>query len=183
MQVNHARRVQFSSAIDPYKGSMHLHPPVNFSILKFLGFEQASKSALITLPMGGGKGSSDFDPEGESKDEVMRFCQVLMTELYRHLGADTDVPAGDIGIGGREADFTAGMVRRLSNNTACVLAGKGLSLGSSFIRLKAIGYDLVYFTEAMLRRHGMGSEGVRASASDSGNVTQYTIEKAVEFDA
>ena len=133
VQVNRAWRVQFSSAIGPYKGGMRFHPSVNLSILKFLGFEQTFKNALTTLPMGGGKGGSDFDPKGKSEGEVMRFCQALMTELYRHLGADTDVPAGDIGVGGREVGFMAGMMKKLSNNTACVFTGKWLSFGGSLI--------------------------------------------------
>lgn len=183
VQVNRAWRVQFSSAIGPYKGGMRFHPSVNLSILKFLGFEQTFKNALTTLPMGGGKGGSDFDPKGKSEGEVMRFCRALMTELYRHLGADTDVPAGDIGVGGREVGFMAGMMKKLSNNTACVFTGKGLSFGGSLIRPEATGYGLVYFTEAMLKRHGMGFEGMRVSVSGSGNVAQYAIEKAMEFGA
>ncbi|VTM89967.1 NADP-specific glutamate dehydrogenase [Raoultella ornithinolytica] len=137
VQVNRAWRVQFNSAIGPYKGGMRFHPSVNLSILKFLGFEQTFKNALTTLPMGGGKGGSDFDPKGKSDGEVMRFCQALMTELYRHLGPDTDVPAGDIGVGGREVGFMAGMMRKLSNNSACVFTGKGLSFGGSLIRPEA----------------------------------------------
>ena len=181
--VNRGYRVQFNSAIGPYKGGLRLHPSVNASIIKFLGFEQTFKNALTTLPMGGGKGGSDFDPKGKSEGEVMRFCQALMTELYRHLGADTDVPAGDIGVGGREVGFMAGMMKKLSNNTACVFTGKGLSFGGSLIRPEATGYGLVYFTEAMLKRHGMGFEGMRVSVSGSGNVAQYAIEKAMEFGA
>ena len=183
VQVNLGYRVQFNNAIGPYKGGMRFHPSVNLSILKFLGFEQTFKNALTTLPMGGGKGGSDFDPKGKSEGEVMRFCQALMTELYRHLGADTDVPAGDIGVGGREVGFMAGMMKKLSNNTACVFTGKGLSFGGSLIRPEATGYGLVYFTEAMLKRHGMGFEGMRVSVSGSGNVAQYAIEKAMEFGA
>ncbi|KMK19033.1 glutamate dehydrogenase [Pluralibacter gergoviae] len=179
VQVNRAWRVQFSSAIGPYKGGMRFHPSVNLSILKFLGFEQTFKNALTTLPMGGGKGGSDFDPKGKSEGEVMRFCQALMTELYRHLGADTDVPAGDIGVGGREVGFMAGMMKKLSNNTACVFTGKGLSFGGSLIRPEATGYGLIYFTEAMLRRHGLALEGMRVAVSGSGNVAQYAIEKAM----
>ena len=183
VQVNLGYRVQFNNAIGPYKGGMRFHPSVNLSILKFLGFEQTFKNALTTLPMGGGKGGSDFDPKGKSEGEVMRFCQALMTDLYRHLGADTDVPAGDIGVGGREVGFMAGMMKKLSNNTACVFTGKGLSFGGSLIRPEATGYGLVYFTEAMLKRHGMGFEGMRVSVSGSGNVSQYAIEKAMEFGA
>ncbi|HGK4316006.1 TPA: NADP-specific glutamate dehydrogenase [Klebsiella pneumoniae] len=183
VQVNRAWRVQFNSAIGPYKGGMRFHPSVNLSILKFLGFEQTFKNALTTLPMGGGKGGSDFDPKGKSDGEVMRFCQALMTELYRHLGPDTDVPAGDIGVGGREVGFMAGMMRKLSNNSACVFTGKGLSFGGSLIRPEATGYGLIYFTEAMLKRHGLGFEGARVAVSGSGNVAQYAIEKAMELGA
>jgi len=183
VQVNRAWRVQFSSAIGPYKGGMRFHPSVNLSILKFLGFEQTFKNALTTLPMGGGKGGSDFNPKGKSDGEVMRFCQALITELYRHLGADTDVPAGDIGVGGREVGFMAGMMKKLSNNTACVFTGKGLSFGGSLIRPEATGYGLVYFTEAMLKRHGLGFEGMRVAVSGSGNVAQYAIEKAMSLGA
>lgn len=183
VQVNRAWRVQFNSAIGPFKGGMRFHPSVNLSILKFLGFEQTFKNALTTLPMGGGKGGSDFDPKGKSEGEVMRFCQALMTELYRHLGPDTDVPAGDIGVGGREVGFMAGMMKKLSNNSACVFTGKGLSFGGSLIRPEATGYGLVYFTEAMLKRHGLGFEGMRVAVSGSGNVAQYAIEKAMQFGA
>ncbi|PLV58887.1 NADP-specific glutamate dehydrogenase [Erwinia sp. E602] len=183
VHVNRAWRVQFSSAIGPFKGGMRFHPSVNLSILKFLGFEQTFKNALTTLPMGGGKGGSDFNPKGKSNAEVMRFCQALMTELYRHLGPDTDVPAGDIGVGGREVGFMSGMMKKLSNNTACVFTGKGLTFGGSLIRPEATGYGLVYFTEAMLKRHGLGFEGSRVSVSGSGNVAQYAIEKALELGA
>ncbi|MBS9422588.1 NADP-specific glutamate dehydrogenase [Photorhabdus caribbeanensis] len=183
VQVNRAWRVQFNSAIGPYKGGMRFHPSVNLSILKFLGFEQTLKNALTTLPMGGGKGGSDFDPKGKSQGEVMRFCQALMTELYRHLGPDTDVPAGDIGVGGREVAFMSGMMKKLSNNTACVFTGKGLSFGGSLIRPEATGYGLVYFVNAMLKRHGMGFEGMRVSVSGAGNVAQYTIEKCMALGA
>ncbi|PQQ36163.1 NADP-specific glutamate dehydrogenase [Photorhabdus luminescens] len=183
VQVNRAWRVQFNSVIGPYKGGMRFHPSVNLSILKFLGFEQTLKNALTTLPMGGGKGGSDFDPKGKSQGEVMRFCQALMTELYRHLGPDTDVPAGDIGVGGREVAFMSGMMKKLSNNTACVFTGKGLSFGGSLIRPEATGYGLVYFVNAMLKRHGMGFEGMRVSVSGAGNVAQYTIEKCMALGA
>ncbi|MDN0086824.1 NADP-specific glutamate dehydrogenase [Yersinia nurmii] len=183
VQVNRAWRVQFSSAIGPYKGGMRFHPSVNLSILKFLGFEQTFKNALTTLPMGGGKGGADFNPKGKSQAEVMRFCQALMTELYRHLGPDTDVPAGDIGVGGREVGFMTGMMKKLSNNTACVFTGKGLSFGGSLIRPEATGYGLVYFTDAMLKRHGLGFEGMKVAVSGAGNVAQYTIEKAMELGA
>ncbi|MEX9889840.1 NADP-specific glutamate dehydrogenase [Providencia rettgeri] len=183
VQVNRAWRVQFSSAIGPFKGGMRFHPSVNLSILKFLGFEQTLKNALTTLPMGGGKGGSDFDPKGKSHGEVMRFCQALMTELYRHIGSNTDVPAGDIGVGGREVGFMTGMMKKLSNDTSCVFTGKGLSFGGSLIRPEATGYGLVYFTNAMLKRHGLGFEGMRVAVSGSGNVAQYTIEKCMELGA
>ncbi|OAT33964.1 NADP-specific glutamate dehydrogenase [Buttiauxella brennerae ATCC 51605] len=183
VQVNRAWRVQFSSAIGPFKGGMRFHPSVNLSILKFLGFEQTFKNALTTLPMGGGKGGSDFNPKGKSEGEIMRFCQALMMELYRHLGPDTDVPAGDIGVGGREVGFMAGMMKKLSNNTSCVFTGKGLSFGGSLIRPEATGYGLIYFTDAMLSRHGLGFEGMRVAVSGSGNVAQYAIEKALSLGA
>ena len=182
-QVNRAFRVQHSSAIGPFKGGMRFHPSVNLSILKFLAFEQTLKNALTTLPMGGGKGGSDFDPKGKSRGEVMRFCQALMIELHRHLGPDTDVPAGDIGVGGREVGFMAGMMKKLSNNAACVFTGKGLSFGGSLIRPEATGYGLVYFVQDMLARKGMTLDGLRVSVSGSGNVSQYTIEKAMALGA
>ncbi|ORC85175.1 putative glutamate dehydrogenase [Trypanosoma theileri] len=150
VQVNRAWRVQFNSSIGPYKGGMRFHPTVNLSILKFLGFEQTFKNALTTLPMGGGKGGSDFDPKGKSDREVMRFCQALVTELYRHIGPDTDVPAGDIGVGGREVGFMAGMAQKLTNNKACTFTGKGIAFQGSQMRPEATGYGLVYFVEAML---------------------------------
>ena len=183
VHTNMGYRIQHNNAIGPYKGGIRFHSSVNPSILKFLAFEQTFKNALTTLPMGGGKGGSDFDPKGKSEGEVMRFCQALMTELYRHLGADTDVPAGDIGVGGREVGFMAGMMKKLSNNTACVFTGKGLSFGGSLIRPEATGYGLIYFTEAMLKRHGLGFEGARVAVSGSGNVAQYAIEKAMELGA
>ncbi|MDR5610047.1 MULTISPECIES: NADP-specific glutamate dehydrogenase [unclassified Arsenophonus] len=183
VQVNRAWRVQFNSAIGPFKGGMRFHPSVNLSILKFLGFEQTFKNALTTLPMGGGKGGSDFDPKGKSQAEVMRFCQALITELFRHLGPYTDVPAGDIGVGGREVGFMAGMMKKLSNNTSCVFTGKGLSFGGSLIRPEATGYGLVYFTDAMLKHHGLAFEGKRVSVSSSGNVAQYAIEKCMSLGA
>ena len=151
-QVNRAFRVQHSMAIGPYKGGMRFHPSVNLSILKFLAFEQCFKNALTTLPMGGGKGGSDFDPKGKSDGEVMRFCQALMSELYRHLGADTDVPAGDIGVGAREVGFMAGMMKKLSNNSSSVFTGKGMAYGGSLMRPEATGYGTVYFAQEMLRR-------------------------------
>lgn len=179
--VNRAFRVQHNAAIGPYKGGMRFHPSVNLSILKFLAFEQTFKNALTTLPMGGGKGGSDFDPKGKSRGEVMRFCQALMTELYRHLGPDTDVPAGDIGVGGREVGFMTGMMKKLSNQAACVFTGKGLSFGGSLIRPEATGYGVVYFVQEMLARRGMSFDGMRVSVSGSGNVAQYTIEKVLEL--
>ncbi|WP_341677048.1 NADP-specific glutamate dehydrogenase [Niveibacterium sp. SC-1] len=175
-RVNRAWRVQHNSAIGPYKGGMRFHPSVNLSILKFLAFEQTFKNALTTLPMGGGKGGSDFDPKGKSPREVMRFCQALMLELHRHLGADTDVPAGDIGVGAREVGYMTGMMKKLTNNAACVFTGKGLSFGGSLIRPEATGYGLVYFADQMLARAGMDFDGKRVAVSGSGNVAQYTIE-------
>ncbi|HEY9447963.1 MAG TPA: NADP-specific glutamate dehydrogenase, partial [Burkholderiales bacterium] len=183
VHTNRAFRVQHNSAIGPYKGGMRFHPTVNLSILKFLGFEQTFKNALTTLPMGGGKGGADFDPKGKSRAEVMRFCQALITELYRHLGPDTDVPAGDIGVGGREVGFMAGMMKKLTNSAACVFTGKGMAFGGSLIRPEATGYGLVYFVERMLKRRNMALEGLRVSVSGSGNVAQYTIEKALEYGA
>ena len=179
--VNRAFRIQHNSAIGPFKGGMRFHPSVNLSILKFLAFEQTFKNALTTLPMGGGKGGSDFDPKGKSRNEVMRFCQALMVELYRHLGPDTDVPAGDIGVGGREVGFMAGMMKKLSNNAACVFTGKGLSFGGSLIRPEATGYGLVYFVQDMLARKSLSFDGMRVSVSGSGNVSQYAIEKVLEL--
>jgi glutamate dehydrogenase (NADP+) len=181
--TNRGMRVQHSSAIGPFKGGMRFHPSVNLSILKFLGFEQTFKNALTTLPMGGGKGGSDFDPKGKSRGEVMRFCQALMTELYRHLGPDTDVPAGDIGVGAREVGFMAGMMKKLSNSSACVFTGKGLSFGGSLIRPEATGYGLVYFVEDMLAQRKLSLSGLRVSVSGSGNVAQYAIEKALAHGA
>ena len=182
-QVNRAFRVQFNSAIGPYKGGMRFHPSVNLSILKFLGFEQIFKNALTTLPMGGGKGGSDFDPKGKSDAEVMRFCQALMTELYRHIGPDTDVPAGDIGVGGREVGYLAGSMKKLSNQAACVFTGRGLSFGGSLIRPEATGYGLVYFAQAMLAEKGQSFQGKTVVVSGSGNVAQYAIEKALQLGA
>ncbi|HNY15939.1 MAG TPA: NADP-specific glutamate dehydrogenase [Treponemataceae bacterium] len=175
--VNRGYRVQFSSAIGPYKGGLRLHPSVNLSILKFLGFEQVLKNSLTTLPMGGGKGGSDFDPKGKSDAEVMRFCQSFMTELYRHIGADTDVPAGDIGVGGREIGYLFGQYKRLSNEFTGILTGKGLSYGGSLIRPEATGYGCVYFAENMLAVKGDGFKGKTCVVSGSGNVAQYTVEK------
>ena len=182
-QVNRAFRVQHNMAIGPYKGGMRFHPSVNLSILKFLGFEQTLKNALTTLPMGGGKGGSDFDPKGKSDGEVMRFCQSLMAELYRHLGADTDVPAGDIGVGGREVGFMAGMMKKLSNNASSVFTGKGIAFGGSLMRPEATGFGTVYFAQEMLRRKQLGFDGRTVSISGSGNVAQYAAEKALELGA
>ena len=183
VQVNRAFRVQFNSAIGPFKGGMRFHPSVNLSILKFLGFEQIFKNALTTLPMGGAKGGSDFDPKGKSDAEVMRFCQALMAELYRHVGPDTDVPAGDIGVGGREVGYLAGYMKKLSNQAACVFTGRGLSFGGSLIRPEATGYGLVYFAQAMLAEKEDSFQGKTVLVSGSGNVAQYAIEKAMELGA
>jgi glutamate dehydrogenase (NADP+) len=183
VQTNRAFRIQHNSAIGPFKGGMRFHPSVNLSILKFLAFEQTFKNALTTLPMGGGKGGSDFDPKGKSDGEVMRFCQALIIELYRHLGPDTDVPAGDIGVGGREVGFMAGMMKKLSNSGACVFTGKGLSFGGSLIRPEATGYGTVYFAEEMLKHTQQSVEGLTVSVSGSGNVAQYAIEKCLQLGA
>lgn len=183
VQVNRAFRIQHSSAIGPFKGGMRFHPSVNLSILKFLAFEQTFKNALTTLPMGGGKGGSDFDPKGKSDGEVMRFCQALMIELYRHLGSNTDVPAGDIGVGAREVGFMAGMMKKLSNDTSCIFTGKGLAYGGSLMRPEATGYGTVYFAEEMLRRAGKSFDGLTVSVSGSGNVAQFAVEKALELNA
>ena len=183
VQVNRGYRIQHSSAIGPYKGGLRFHPSVNASILKFLAFEQTFKNALTTLPMGGGKGGSDFDPKGKSPGEVMRFCQAFISELFRHIGSDTDVPAGDIGVGGREVGFMAGMMKKLSNRADCVFTGKGLSFGGSLIRPEATGYGTVYFAQEMLERAGKSFEGLRVSVSGSGNVAQYAVEKAMALGA
>lgn len=183
VQTNRAFRIQHSSAIGPFKGGMRFHPSVNLSILKFLAFEQTFKNALTTLPMGGGKGGSDFDPKGKSDAEVMRFCQALMIELHRHLGPDTDVPAGDMGVGAREVGFMAGMMKKLSNSSASVFTGKGLSFGGSLIRPEATGYGTVYFAEEMLKQAGQSIEGLTVSVSGSGNVAQFAIEKCMQLGA
>ena len=183
VQVNRGYRIQHSSAIGPYKGGIRFHPSVNLSILKFLAFEQTFKNALTTLPMGGGKGGSDFDPKGKSPAEVMRFCQAFASELFRHIGADTDVPAGDIGVGGREVGYIAGMYKKLSNRADCVFTGKGLSFGGSLIRPEATGYGTVYFADEMLKTRGKSFEGLRVSVSGSGNVAQYAVEKAMQLGA
>ena len=182
-RVNRAWRVQHSSAIGPYKGGMRFHPSVNLSILKFLAFEQTFKNALTTLPMGGGKGGSDFDPKDKSDGEVMRFCQALTTELFRHVGPDTDVPAGDIGVGAREIGFMAGMAKKLGHSSACIFTGKGPAYGGSLMRPEATGYGLVYFAEEMLERMHLGLEGMRVAVSGSGNVAQYAVEKAMRLGA
>jgi len=183
VRVNRGYRIQHSSAIGPYKGGIRFHPSVNLSILKFLAFEQTFKNALTTLPMGGGKGGSDFDPKGRSPGEVMRFCQAFVSELFRHIGSDTDVPAGDIGVGGREVGFMAGMMKKLSNRADCVFTGKGLSFGGSLIRPEATGYGTVYFAEEMLQRSGRSFAGMRVAVSGSGNVAQYVVEKALHLGA
>jgi glutamate dehydrogenase (NADP+) len=183
VQVQRGYRVQHSAAIGPYKGGLRFHPSVNLSILKFLAFEQTLKNALTTLPMGGGKGGSDFDPKGRSPGEVMRFCQAFVAELFRHIGADRDVPAGDIGVGAREIGFMAGMMKKLSNGAECVFTGKGLSFGGSLMRPEATGYGTVYFAEEMLRQKGLGLEGLRVGVSGSGNVAQFAIEKAMALGA
>jgi glutamate dehydrogenase (NADP+) len=181
VQVNRAFRVQHSSAIGPFKGGMRFHPSVNLSILKFLAFEQTFKNALTTLPMGGGKGGSDFDPKGKSDGEVMRFCQALMLELYRHLGPDTDVPAGDIGVGAREVGYMAGMMKKLSNQAGCVFTGKGVAYGGSLMRPEATGFGTVYFVEQMLHHAGRPTNGARVLVSGSGNVAQYAAVKATDL--
>jgi len=177
IQVNRGFRVEFSNAIGPYKGGLRFHPTVNLGILKFLGFEQILKNSLTTLPMGGGKGGSDFDPKGKSDWEVMRFCQSFMNELYRHIGANVDVPAGDIGVGGREIGYLFGQYKKLTHAFEGVLTGKGLNWGGSLIRPEATGYGCVYFAEEMLKTKGKSFEGMTVAVSGSGNVAQYAIEK------
>ena len=183
VQVNRGFRVQFNSAIGPYKGGLRFHPSVNESIMKFLGFEQIFKNSLTSLPMGGGKGGSDFDPKGKSDGEIMRFCQSFMTELSKHIGADTDVPAGDIGVGGREIGFLFGQYKRLRNEFTGVLTGKGLQYGGSLARTEATGYGLCYFTREMLEHAGLSFNGSRVVISGSGNVAIYAAEKATSFGA
>jgi len=183
IHVNRGFRIEMSSAIGPYKGGLRFHPTVNLGILKFLAFEQVFKNSLTTLPMGGGKGGSDFDPKGKSDSEVMRFCQSFMTELFRHIGPDTDVPAGDIGVGGREVGFLFGQYKRLKNEFTGVLTGKGLEWGGSLIRPEATGYGCVYFAQEMLATRGDGFKGKTVSISGSGNVAQYACEKATEIGA
>ena len=180
-QVNRGFRVEFNSAIGPYKGGLRFHPSVNLGILKFLGFEQVFKNSLTTLPMGGGKGGSDFDPKGKSDNEVMSFCQSFMTELSRHIGPDTDVPAGDIGVGGREIGYLFGQYKRISNEFSGILTGKGLNWGGSLIRPEATGYGCVYFTEEMLNSTNDSIKGKNVTISGSGNVAQYAAEKVNEL--
>jgi len=182
-QVNRGYRVEFNSAIGPYKGGLRFHPSVNLSILKFLGFEQVFKNSLTTLPMGGGKGGSDFNPKGKSDREVMAFCQAFMSELFRHIGANTDVPAGDIGVGGREIGFMFGQYKKLRNEFVGVLTGKGASWGGSLIRPEATGYGNVYFAQNMLKANSNSFEGKTVVISGSGNVAQYAAQKATEFGA
>ena len=183
VQVHRGYRVQFNSAIGPYKGGLRFHPSVTASVIKFLGFEQIFKNSLTTLPMGGGKGGSDFDPKGKSDNEIMRFCQAFMTELSKHIGADTDVPAGDIGVGGREIGFMFGQYKRLRNEFTGVLTGKGLSYGGSLARTEATGYGLCYFTEEMLKSAGTSLKGKTVVISGSGNVAIYATEKATALGA
>jgi glutamate dehydrogenase (NADP+) len=183
VQINRGYRIQMNSAIGPYKGGLRFHPSVNLSILKFLAFEQVFKNSLTTLPMGGGKGGSDFDPKGKSDNEVMRFCQSMMTELSKHIGADTDVPAGDIGVGGREIGFMYGQYKRLRNEFTGVLTGKGATWGGSLIRPEATGYGCVYFTEEMLKTKNDSFKGKIVAISGSGNVAQYACEKATQLGA
>ena len=183
VQVNRGYRVQHSAAIGPYKGGLRFHSSVNQSVLKFLAFEQMFKNALTTLPMGAGKGGSDFNPKGKSQGEIMRFCQAFISELYRHIGSDTDVPAGDLGVGAREIGYMAGMLRKLTNRSDCVFTGKGLSFGGSLIRPQATGYGTVYFAQEMLLHAGRSLEGMRVGISGSGNVAQYAVEKAMQLGA
>jgi glutamate dehydrogenase (NADP+) len=183
VRVNRGYRIQHNSAIGPFKGGLRFHPSVNLSILKFLAFEQTLKNALTTLPMGGGKGGSDFDPKGRSPGEVMRFCQAFAAGLFHHVGSETDVPAGDIGVGAREIGFMTGMIKKLSNRADCVFTGKGLSYGGSLIRPEATGYGTVYFAEEMLMQSGRSLQGLKVSVSGSGNVAQYAVEKAMSLGA
>ena len=181
--VNRGFRIEMNSAIGPYKGGLRFHPTVNLSILKFLAFEQVFKNALTTLPMGGGKGGSDFDPKGKSDGEIMRFCQSFMSELFRHIGPNTDVPAGDIGVGGREIGYLFGMYKKLRNEFTGVLTGKGMSWGGSLIRPEATGYGTVYFAQSMLETRGDTLKGKTVTVSGSGNVAQYACEKATQLGA
>ncbi len=181
IQINRGFRIQMNSAIGPYKGGLRFHPSVNLGILKFLAFEQVFKNSLTTLPMGGGKGGSDFDPKGKSDNEVMKFCQSFVTELFRHVGPDTDVPAGDIGVGGREIGYMFGQYKRLKNEFTGVLTGKGLNWGGSLVRPEATGYGSTYFAEEMLKTRGQSISGKTVVVSGSGNVAQYTVEKVTEL--
>jgi len=181
IEINRGYRVEFNSAIGPYKGGLRFHSSVNLSILKFLGFEQVFKNSLTTLPMGGGKGGSDFDPKGKSDNEVMSFCQSFMTELCRHIGPNTDIPAGDIGVGGREIGFLFGQYKRIRNEFTGVLTGKGLNWGGSLVRPEATGYGNVYFAKEMLATKGESFEGKTVAISGSGNVAQYSVEKVAEL--
>jgi glutamate dehydrogenase (NADP+) len=181
--TNRGYRIQHNMAIGPYKGGLRFHPSVNLSVLKFLAFEQTFKNSLTTLPMGGAKGGSDFDPKGKSEGEIMRFCQAFASELFRHVGSDTDVPAGDIGVGGREIGYIAGMVKKLTNRADCVFTGKDLAYGGSLIRPEATGYGTVYFVQEMLKCKNRSLDGMRVSVSGSGNVAQYAVEKAMALGA
>lgn len=183
VQVNRGFRVQFNSAIGPYKGGLRFHPSVYLGIIKFLGFEQILKNSLTGLPIGGGKGGSDFDPKGKSNAEVMRFCQSFMTELYRHIGADTDVPAGDIGVGGREIGYLYGQYKRITNRYESILTGKGLTYGGSLTRTEATGYGLVYFMDEAIKAQGKSFKGATVAISGSGNVAIYAVEKAQQLGA
>jgi len=183
IHVNRGYRIQMNSAIGPYKGGLRFHPSVNISILKFLAFEQVFKNSLTTLPMGGGKGGSDFDPKGKSDDEIMRFCHSFMSELYRHIGPNTDIPAGDIGVGGREIGFLFGMYRKMKNEFTGVLTGKGITWGGSLIRPEATGYGTVYFAQNMLETKGDSFKGKTVTVSGSGNVAQYATEKSIQLGA
>ncbi|MHB9002341.1 MAG: NADP-specific glutamate dehydrogenase, partial [Thermoanaerobaculia bacterium] len=181
IHVNRGFRIEMNSAIGPYKGGLRFHPSVNLGILKFLAFEQVYKNSLTTLPMGGGKGGSDFDPKGKSNNEIMRFCQSFMMELFRHIGADTDVPAGDIGVGGREIGYLFGTYKKLRNEFTGVLTGKGLNWGGSLVRPEATGYGSVYFASEMLATRGESLKGKKCLVSGSGNVAQYTVEKIIDL--
>ena len=181
IQVNRGYRIEMNSAIGPYKGGLRFHPSVNLSVLKFLAFEQIFKNSLTTLPMGGGKGGSDFDPKNRSDTEVMRFCQSFMTELFRHIGPNRDIPAGDIGVGSREIGYMFGQYKRLKNEFTGVLTGKGISWGGSLIRPEATGYGVVYFVQKMMEHNGAGIKGKKVVISGSGNVAQYAAEKTIQL--
>jgi glutamate dehydrogenase/leucine dehydrogenase len=181
VQVNRGYRVEFNSPLGPYKGGLRFHPSVNLGILKFLGFEQVFKNSLTGLPMGGGKGGSDFDPKGKSDGEVMRFCQSFMNELYRHIGPNTDVPAGDIGVGGREIGYLFGQYRKITNRSESVLTGKGINWGGSLIRPEATGYGCTYFCEEMLKTKKLNFGGKKVAISGSGNVAQYAVQKVTQL--